>query len=100
MDNLPDALARLTERLEYLERRVSALEGRSQSAVPSPTPTTAQYQSTAEDEPWLQGGGVLPVIGKAMLGIAGAYLLRAVAESGSFPKLAVVALALAYTATW
>ena len=35
-----------------------------------------------------------------MLGIAGAYVLRAVAESGSFPKLVVVALALAYAATW
>ncbi len=40
------------------------------------------------------------VVGKAMLGIAGAYLLRAVAESGSFPKLVVVALALAYAAAW
>ena len=35
-----------------------------------------------------------------MLGMAGAYLLRAVAESGSVPKLAVVALALAYAAMW
>jgi hypothetical protein len=35
-----------------------------------------------------------------MLGIAGAYVLRAVAESGSFPKLAVVVLALAYAGTW
>ena len=43
---------------------------------------------------------MLPVVGKAMLGIAGAYLLRAVAESGSFPKLAVVALALAYAGMW
>jgi hypothetical protein len=35
-----------------------------------------------------------------MLGIAGAYVLRAIAESGSFPKLAVVVLALVYAATW
>ena len=31
-----------------------------------------------------------------MLGIAGAYLLRAVAESTSLPKLAVAAIAIAY----
>lgn len=35
-----------------------------------------------------------------MLGMAGAYLLRAVAESGSFSKLAVVALAIAYAGMW
>ena len=35
-----------------------------------------------------------------MLGMAGAYALRAVAESGSFPKLAAVALAIAYAAAW
>ena len=39
-------------------------------------------------------------MGKAMLGIAGAYLLRALAESGSLPQLAVVALALAYAGMW
>jgi hypothetical protein len=35
-----------------------------------------------------------------MLGIAGAYLLRAVAESGSLPQLVIVALALAYAGMW
>ena len=35
-----------------------------------------------------------------MLGLAGAYVLRAVAESGSLPKLAVIALAIAYAAMW
>jgi hypothetical protein len=43
---------------------------------------------------------VFPVVGKAMLGIAGAYLLRAVADSGSLPQLLVVALALAYAGMW
>src|ERR1019366_6188826 len=45
-------------------------------------------------------GRVFPVVGKAMLGIAGAYLLRAVAESGSLPQLVIVALALAYAGMW
>ncbi len=40
------------------------------------------------------------MLGKALLGIAGAYLLRAVAESGSFPKLAVVVLAITYAGMW
>jgi len=43
---------------------------------------------------------VLPVFGKAVLGIAGAYLLRAVAESGTLPKLAVLVVAIAYSGMW
>ncbi len=35
-----------------------------------------------------------------MLGIAGAYLLRAVAESSSLPKTAVAAVAIAYALAW
>jgi hypothetical protein len=40
------------------------------------------------------------VVGKAMLGIAGAYLLRALAESTTFPRAAVIAIAIAYAAMW
>src|ERR1700690_3279385 len=102
MDDLLDALARLDARLENLERRVSALDHLSvpvpslpvQQAVPANGVPTAAELAPA------QAGGIFPVVGKAMLGIAGAYVLRAVAESGSFPKLAVVVLALAYAGAW
>ena len=40
------------------------------------------------------------MLGKAMLGIAGAYLLRAVEESTSLPKLGVAAIAIAYAMLW
>jgi hypothetical protein len=40
------------------------------------------------------------VVGRAMLGIAGAYLLRAVAESDLVPKPIVAAIAVAYAITW
>ena len=102
MDDLLDALARLTDRLEKLERRVSALERSSETIAPLPVsaahPTAALPSARTDDLP--EAGGVFSVVGKAMLGIAGAYLLRAVAESGWFPKLAVVVLALAYTSMW
>src|ERR1700690_4077975 len=102
MDDLLDALARLDARLENLERRVSALDHLSvpvpslpvQQAVPANGVPTAAELAPA------QAGGVFPVLGKAMVGIAGAYVLRAVAGSGSFPKLAVVVLALAYAGMW
>ena len=101
MDDL-DALERLTARIETLERRVAVLEHPSEAAVSAPAalgnPVTPLPTSAAL--PFAQDGGVFPVLGKAMLGIAGAYLLRAVADSGSFPKLAVVVLALAYAGMW
>ena len=114
MDDLLDALARLNARLESLERRVAALDHLSSpspypSSQPSSQPVTLGPLQTAIPAPRTAGaegaalpraGGVFPVIGKAMLGIAGAYVLRAVAESGSVPQLAVVVLALAYAGTW
>jgi hypothetical protein len=102
MDDLLDALARLDARLESIERRLAALEHLPKPAtipfVQAPTPTRGVPAASEFVLP--QAGRVFPVVGKAMLGIAGAYLLRAVAESGSFPKLVVVTLALAYAGTW
>ena len=101
MDDLPDALARLTARLEALEQRVCALEHPAQAASFTAqleaNPTTAA-ESTAE----LQGStvGTFSVLGKAMLGVAGAYLLRAVAESNVLPSAAVAAVAILYALTW
>ncbi len=102
MDDLLEALARISERLEHLETRVSALERSPKAANPRPSAATAPVRGTpaAEESALSQDGGVFPVVGKAMLGIAGAYLLRAVAESGSLPQSVIVALALAYAGMW
>jgi hypothetical protein len=43
---------------------------------------------------------MLPVLGKAVLAIAGAYLLRAVAESGLLPKLPLLVTAIVYAGLW
>ena len=101
MDDL-DALARLNARVESLERRISALEHGSQTptSITVDRPTDSAVRPQRDELAGAEASGVFPVFGKAMLGIAGAYLLRAVAESGSFSKLAVVGLALAYAATW
>jgi hypothetical protein len=103
-----DVVARLTARVEDLERRISVLEhpfSEMATAVPTKpaTPKAASpvpHQPSAEALSPADAGGVFSVLGKAMLGIAGAYVLRAVAESGSVPKLAVVVLALAYAGMW
>ncbi len=101
MDDL-DAFARLSERIAELERRVFVFEHPSEApgAASAPPATSVTPPPSTETLPLTQDGGIFPVLGKAMLGIAGAYVLRAVAESGSFPKLAVVILALTYTGMW
>ena len=95
----------LTERLRDLERRVAILEGHPlESTQAGPEPTAFALQRPKPPATW-RGfppaevpGGTVPVIGKAVLGIAGAYLLRAIAESGSVPKLPVLMVAIVYAA--
>ena len=102
MDDLPGAFNRLAARLETLERRVEALEHPSaaSSAAPTPAPIVLQATQTGDTLGVTFAGGAFQVVGKAMLGIAGAYLLRAVAESTSLPKLGVAAIAIAYAMFW
>ncbi len=99
---LPDALARLSATVENLERRVSALEHPvlNQPLIPGTAEIPAIVAPIAQPLPSQQAGGVFSVVGKAMLGIAGAYLLRAMAESTTFPRAAVVVIAIAYAAMW
>jgi len=43
---------------------------------------------------------VVPVVGKAVLAIAGAYLLRAIAESGVVPRWMMLVAGIAYAGVW
>ena len=106
MEDLPDVLERLTLRVEMLERRVAVLEQPAALADESaqsfePQSAAAALARQGEEAPSLaQAGSLFSVLGKAMLGIAGAYVLRAVAESSSLPKTAIAALAIAYAILW
>lgn len=102
MNDLPDLINRLASRVETLERRVYVLEHPSQlpSLPHSPELSPAPVVQISEPLPSTQAGSMFSVVGKALLGIAGAYLLRAVAESSSFPKPAVAAIAIAYAIMW
>jgi len=113
LDELVSVLDRLVTRLDELESRIATLEHRSEelhpqarsvqniapttgiAAVPAPAPQHPVEQMLA-----LSGGGAAAVIGKVFLGIAGGYVLRALAESGVLPQLVIVAVALAYAGAW
>lgn len=99
-------LEQLNERVRELESRVSALEHRPEKrAQAEPIVSNVTAKASRPPETWqgfpsVELPSVVTVVGKAVLGIAGAYLLRAIAESGSGPKLAVVMVAIVYAALW
>src|SRR5208282_398985 len=95
-DGIASDAEQLSERLRELERRVSALEGKpaNVAAAPPASASVAVPKSrppeTWRDFPAANVPAGVSVFGKAVLGIAGAYLLRAVAESGTIPRLPVL----------
>jgi len=103
MNSLPEPYEALMARLEALERRVSALERPSEkieeAVVQSPA-ASAPNALLAPEQAEAFGGFSFPVLGKAMLGIAGAYMLRAVEESGSAPRTSVAVVAIIYALLW
>lgn len=103
VDEFASILERLTEKVEELEARLSALEHRSAAmghpvVRPASPATLPPSPLDSLSIPWQSGG--LATVGRVFLGMAGAYLLRALAESGVLPQLAVVAVALAYAVAW
>ena len=103
---VPSDVEQLSERVRELERRVSALEGRPEKSIPAPAEPNFALQRPRPPATW-RGfppaevpGGAVPVVGKAVLGIAGAYLLRAIAESGAVPKLPILIVAILYAGLW
>ena len=105
-------LERLNQRVEHLEARVAALESQSHQAKakatsPKPALVIPPVERTAPPPTWrgfpppqTSSGSGVSVIGKAVLGMAGAYLLRAVTESGSVPKLPILIIAIIYAGLW
>jgi hypothetical protein len=87
------------ERLHELERRVEALERHSESP-PSPSPATFLGPKPKKAEKRVAATDVVQVLGKAVLGVAGAYLLRAIAESGAAPRWVLLMVATGYAAGW
>ena len=89
----------LTLAVEELRRRVAALEQWSvapgANVAPQLAPAAIPSAELADGSP-----GILAALGRLLLGIAGAYLLRAITEAGLVPQLAGTILGLLYAAGW
>src|ERR1051325_5306815 len=85
------------QRLEDLERRIAALEfvvGSSsfvEKAAPQPLPTTNYEPRTRID---------LALIGRSLIAMGGAYLLRAATDLQVVPRTIGIAAGLAYALSW
>ncbi len=103
MNSLPEPYRAFEARLEELERKVYALEHpweKTAAAIAEAPAAVAAHAQAAEEQGAALGGFSFPVLGKAMLGIAGAYLLRALEESGLVSRTAVAVMAIVYSLLW
>jgi hypothetical protein len=112
-DDLYARFDELSRTVEELRRRLTALES---SAGPTPAPVSAMAASPSVQIPAgsalseassatpagreFQAEGVIPALGWALLGIAGAYLLRSVAGSGAIAGLLGTGAGVIYAGCW
>ena len=96
--DLSEAERELTREVRDLERRVSNLEQRVGKGVSVPDAAPTRDPGVLPALPMF--AEAVPIFGIALLGIAGAYLLRAMTELGVFPRPVGVAAGIVYAVVW
>lgn len=101
--DLEARLAELAESLRRIDQRVSALE-RAGVAAPGvarrPAPSTAPAEAAGAVQADAVVGRALPLVGRTLLVLAGAFVLRALTDSGAVPAWLGVGLGFTYAGTW
>jgi hypothetical protein len=100
MADSPETLPQIVHRIDELEQRVWVLEHQSDARPHKITTDVASPAGLGLPDWPAQSGSIFPVLGIAMLGMAGSYLLRAVAESGALPNIVAVAVGTIYAGAW
>jgi len=93
-------------RLAALERRVAELE-RLPRAVPRARAVAPGAAPAPDEGPGAEAGrgiaaalGSMSLVGRSLLALAGAFVLRALSDAGTLPLALGAALGLAYAAAW
>ena len=98
---LAKQVAALAESLRSVEARVAALEGAAAPKSPRPVPVPpAEPVPATSAAPESTLSSYAALAGKCLFVLAGAFLVRALTDSGTLPRGAGVALGLAYAMTW
>ena len=101
MNDLSITVERLATRIETLEQRIAALENSRHAESPIlPPPLTPPLLAAGERSVSGAEPGVFAVLGKAMLCIAGAYLLRAAVQSAALPRWPAIIAAIVWAFVW
>lgn len=103
MTDLPDPIEQLSSRVDALEKRVTNLEHQREPLTEPALTVDARSGSTAiaaEKSAVPAEASSIPVIGKALLGIAGAYVLRALTSDTSLPRTLITVIAILYALAW
>ena len=102
-----DALVAQVHELQTRVARMEMAMGMSAHAMAGPegTPAVPGFAGPALDTPEMPGilespASLLPVLGRVLLGLAGAFLLRALTEAGTFSPRMGVAIGLVYAMFW
>src|SRR3954453_19136259 len=92
-----EALATEVHDLQVRVARMELAIGLSAgAAIPAPAAVEPPQPPALLDSPT----SVLPILGRGLLGLAGAYLLRALTESGTLSSQMGVAVGLIYAMLW
>lgn len=100
IDALEARVAELSEALRRVEARLAAVEARPAPARRAPARTAAAGDARAAAQGAATLGSILPLLGRTLLVLAGAFVLRALTDAGTLPAPVGVALGFAYAGTW
>ncbi len=114
VSDLEKQVADLARSLRSVEMRVAALEkaeehpfleGNKAGRTAAADAETAARDATlpgalSEKSPGLSSPSIVALLGRCLFVLAGAFLIRALTDSGAFPRGAGVTLGLAYALTW
>jgi hypothetical protein len=101
VSGLEKQVADLARSLRSVEARVAALEGAAAPSLPLATPVPAPGQASAAPVATEQAiPSIIGLAGRCLFVLAGAFLIRALTDSGAFPRGTGVALGLAYALIW
>lgn len=100
VSELEARVAALSQSVERLEGRLAAVEGRPRQRAPTSLTALIPDDPAADARSVAAIGGSVSFVGRTMLVLAGAFLLRALTDAGTLPISLGVTLGLAYAGTW
>ena len=98
--NLEERVDRLTGLVRDLEQRVSDLENRPLHAEPHWEEVEEEETEPRRNPPPSWATGLPAIVGRTIMVLGGAFLLRAVTETGALPDGAGIAVGLVYAVLW